>query len=407
MRRARVIMIIILVVMFVKPDLNLAIAGAGVHALTLALHLIQKRKNFGDRFLAFDPSGSWLSQWHRQFAMQEIPHLRSPAVHHPAPDAFNLRSFAESRTNELHPPYDLPSTELFEDFCKQAIQEFKVNDRVVKATITRLEPLDPHFRLWLDDGNSLVARRVILATNKTFVQIPEWVNKIAESYPKVRLVHSHSIDLRSLGSLFGEKIIIVGGGLTSGHLAMGAINRGAKVGLMSRRKLKAKVFDAEPGWLGPKYLKGFEAETDWEKRRQMVISARDGGSLTPEMLNRLEQANRSGQVDFYENCEVMKAEWKGNFWRLICEDGMELNCDRLWLATGTKFDVKADPLLTEIIEQFPIEVVGGFPIIDPCLRWKGCELFLMGGLAALQVGPTARNISGARMASDRIIPALI
>jgi len=30
----------------------------------------------------------------------------------------------------------------------------------------------------------------------------------------------------------------------------------------------------------------------------------------------------------------------------------------------------------------------------------------MGGLAALQVGPTARNISGARMASDRIVPVL-
>jgi hypothetical protein len=30
----------------------------------------------------------------------------------------------------------------------------------------------------------------------------------------------------------------------------------------------------------------------------------------------------------------------------------------------------------------------------------------MGGLAALRVGPTARNISGARMASDRIVPAL-
>jgi len=339
--------------------------------------------------------------------MQEIPHLRSPAVHHPAPDAFNLRNFAESRANELYPPYDLPGTELFKDFCKQAIQKFKVSDRVVKAKITCLEPLDRHFRLWLDDGTSLVARRVILATNRTFVQIPEWVDRIAESHPKERLVHCHSIDLRSLGSLFGEKILIIGGGLTSGHLAMGAINRGAKVGLMSRRKLKVKVFDAEPGWLGPKYLKGFEAETDWEKRRQMLISARDGGSLTPEMLTRLEQANRIGQLDFYENCEVIKAEWKGTFWQLICADGMELSCDRVWLATGTKLDLKAEPLLVEIMEKYPTEVVAGFPVLEPCLRWKGCELFLMGGLAALQVGPTARNISGARMASDRIAPALI
>lgn len=393
--------------MSIKPDINLAIAGAGVHALTLALHLIQKRKDISDRFLAFDPSGSWLSQWHRQFARQEIPHLRSPAVHHPAPDAFNLRRFAESRVDELHPPYDLPGTGLFQDFCEAAIEKFKVGDRVVKAKIRRLEPLDRHFRLWLDDGSSMVARRVVLATNKTVVQIPKWVSQIKGDYPSNSLVHSHNLDLRSLGSLTGEKILIIGGGLTSGHLAMGAIARGAKVMLMSRRNLKEKVFDAEPGWLGPKYLKGFQAEADWEKRRQMVLGARDGGSLTPAMLTKLRQANRSGQVDFHENCQIARAEWNGICWQVFCEDGMELICDRLWLATGTRFDVKAESLLSEVMEKYPTPIVGGFPILEECLRWKGCELFLMGGLSALQVGPTARNISGARMASDRIVPALI
>jgi hypothetical protein len=54
----------------------------------------------------------------------------------------------------------------------------------------------------------------------------------------------------------------------------------------------------------------------------------------------------------------------------------------------------------------PRPLVNGFPILDEHLRWHGCELFIMGGLAALRVGPTARNISGARMASDRIVPAL-
>lgn len=31
----------------------------------------------------------------------------------------------------------------------------------------------------------------------------------------------------------------------------------------------------------------------------------------------------------------------------------------------------------------------------------------MGGLAALQVGPTARNLSGARMACEKIVPAIV
>jgi hypothetical protein len=46
------------------------------------------------------------------------------------------------------------------------------------------------------------------------------------------------------------------------------------------------------------------------------------------------------------------------------------------------------------------------PVLDSHLRWQGCELFMMGAWAMLQVGPVARNIAGARMASDLIVPAL-
>ncbi|NJS09568.1 MAG: FAD-dependent oxidoreductase, partial [Microcoleus sp. CSU_2_2] len=73
----------------------------------------------------------------------------------------------------------------------------------------------------------------------------------------------------------------------------------------------------------------------------------------------------------------------------------------------TKLDVTAEPLLTEILATYPTKIVKGLPVLDKYLRWPGCELFIMGGLAALQVGPVGRNLSGARMASSRIVPALI
>jgi hypothetical protein len=64
------------------------------------------------------------------------------------------------------------------------------------------------------------------------------------------------------------------------------------------------------------------------------------------------------------------------------------------------------PLLAEILDAYPLSVVNGLPVLDEYLRWRGCELFVMGGLAGLQVGPVARNLSGARMAGERIGPAL-
>ena len=80
--------------------------------------------------------------------------------------------------------------------------------------------------------------------------------------------------------------------------------------------------------------------------------------------------------------------------------------DRIWVATGSQLDARSHPLLADVLAAHPLEIVNGLPVVNEHLRWQGCELFIMGGLAALRVGPAARNLSGARAASDRIVPAL-
>lgn len=389
---------------------DLAIIGAGPHALTLVTHLLQKRQTMWGKFLVFDKSGRWMSRWQNQFAALEIPHLRSPAVHHPDPNPFALRKFAESRPHEFFPPYDLPGTRLFDDFCQDVIRRYSLQQQVIPLDVTRIEPLPhlfrPRLRLWLQDGQSIIARRVVLATGSSKLQLPDWVNQITSGYPEHKLCHSSSVDLRRL-CLTGERVLIVGGGLTSGHLAVGAISRGAKVDLMIRRHLQEKLFDAEPGWLGPKYLKGFFAEQDYQKRFATILQARNGGSMTPAMGMQLRREVRSGNLRINENCQVVMAQWMGEKWRVQCSDGSQHEYSRIWLSTGTKFDVTSEALLQEVLEVYPIKIVNGLPVLDEYLRVPGCELFLMGGLAALQVGPTARNLSGARMASEKIVPAIV
>jgi cation diffusion facilitator CzcD-associated flavoprotein CzcO len=388
-------------------SIDIAIIGAGAHALTLVTHLLQKRQDMRSRVLVFDPSGKWMSQWFHQFAALKIPHLRSPAVHHPDPNPHALRSFAKSRTCELYPPYDLPGTQLFQDFCVDVINRWDLDKIVVKAKVNHIEPLSQlwssRFRLWLNDQRSVLARRVVLAIGGGVPHLPDWVSQISTPYPQERLCHSHQVDLRQL-QLAGEQVLIVGGGLTSGHLAMGAIANGAKVLLMARRNFQQKLFDAEPGWLGPKYLKGFWAQSDWQNRWEMIQQARNGGSLTPAMMTQLRRAQRDG-ITLQEQCQIVAAVWQGNYWQIHCDDGTR-QCDRIWLATGTKLDVTANPMLAEILDAYSTPIVNGLPVVNSHLGWQGCELFIMGGLAALQVGPVARNLIGARMASERIVPAL-
>ncbi|MCM0592994.1 MAG: FAD/NAD(P)-binding protein [Gloeotrichia echinulata IR180] len=396
----------------IPAKIDLAIIGAGPHALTLTSHLLQKRESIRSKVVVFDPSGRWMSRWEHQFAALEIPHLRSPVVHHPEPNPFAFRKFVESqnRPQELFPPYDLPGTQLFGDFCFDVIRVRQLHEQVIPKAVRRIEPLPNHmrsqFRLSLEDEQTIIARRVVLATGSGQVQIPDWVKEIESGYPEDRLRHSQTVDLRT-SQLMNQRVLIVGGGLTSGHLAVGAIARGAKVQLMIRRQLSEKLFDADPGWLGPKYLKGFFAESDWEQRAAMIQQARNGGSMTPAIATQLRREVRNGKIRIDENCQVVKAEWLGENWQVECSDGSHHECDYIWLSTGTKFDVTSEPLLKDIFQTYPIPVVKGLPVLDSSLRWPGCELFIMGGLAALQVGPTARNLSGARMACEKIVPAIV
>ena len=323
-----------------QTTLDLVIVGAGPQALTLVAYLLQKRAKFRDRFVAFDPSGTWLSQWRRQMAAQEIEHLRSPAAHHPDPNPFALRKFAENRPNGLFAPYDLPGTRLFEAFCSELIRRWDIGDRVYPAKVVRIVPQKAQhkktrFQIVLDSGATYLARRVAIATGGGIRHIPDWAKPLSASVPKDQLCHGSDVDLRNL-QLASDRILIVGGGLSSGHLALGAAARGAKVTLLLRRQLQEKLFDAEPGWLGPKYLKAFQASSDWQYRWQLIRQARNGGSMTPEVTLKLRRLSREGRVTINEFCEVKAANWHCGEWQMHCNNGSVLSARRIWLATGQK-----------------------------------------------------------------------
>ncbi|MBP0021444.1 MAG: SidA/IucD/PvdA family monooxygenase [Cyanobacteria bacterium SBLK] len=390
--------------------LDLAIVGAGPQALTLVTHLLQKRSKWRHRLRVFDGSGIWLSRWRSQMQAQEIEHLRSPAVHHPDPDPYALRRFAEFRPQELFPPYDLPGTTLFNDFCAEVIRRWDLHSCVYPGQVCRITPVQrsqPCFEIILQDGRSCRAHRVVLATGGGVLQFPDWVQSLQGEYPPDRLVHGNSVDLATANVRPGERILIIGGGLSSGHLALGVARRGAISTLAIRRSLQEKLFDAEPGWLGPKYLKSFQAESDSVSRWQQIQEARNGGSMTPEVAVQLRRGVRRGEVRIEEHYRVVRAQWQAQQWRVECSDGSHLEAERIWCATGTTLDIRQNPLMADVLATYPTQIIQGLPVLDAHLRLPNSQLFVMGGYAALQVGPVARNLAGGRLACDRIVPAIV
>uniref|UniRef100_A0A3Q2QHY6 Zgc:113276 n=1 Tax=Fundulus heteroclitus TaxID=8078 RepID=A0A3Q2QHY6_FUNHE len=415
--------------------------------------------------LAVDTYGEWAALWESQFTALNIPHLRSHTLVHTDPLNKNaLQEFAlkSNRSAELHSLPDhvqiLDENAFFNDMRlgKKERRRLNVTSTLKKnlsfclpGTKLNRDGMEKqkvrYFHVELQDGRILKARQVVLATGPTRAQmsnIPEWVKDIGESYPEGRLQHTvhlmHKLpdseqkppeaDCQdqtetSSGQVCeaGQRVMVVGGGLTSAHVVSIALQQGAShVTWVMRKHLQLKQFDVgdveslvgryshvEHGIKmdGQAYLRQFYNERSLHKRLAMVRQARKGGAITPEAYIHLQPFILSGRVELKTFCQVIEASWcyRSQTWGLALSNGDRWMGDRIWLATGCKLDVKQDPLLSEVMKNFPIQVVDGWPCILESLQWtEGCPLYLMGHYTALQVGPHAVNLAGGQAASMRI-----
>ncbi|XP_034734646.1 uncharacterized protein zgc:113276 isoform X1 [Etheostoma cragini] len=372
--------------------------------------------------------------------------------------------------------FSLPGTKLSVDFFKDQVERFNLEKVQVKGTVEHITPVIEdkeevkeeadsikegeamrgtgkkrvkYFQVQLQDGVILKACQVIMATGPTRAQmanIPQWVKSIAERYPEARLQHTvqlmHNLptalqklkdtDNQRQKETFptpelcvvceaGQRVMVVGGGLTSAHVISIALQQGAsQVTWVMRKHLQLKQFDVgdveslvgryshvEHGIKmdGQAYLRQFYNERSLHKRLSMIRQARKGGAVTPEAYLHLQPFILNGQVDVKTYCQVSEASWcyRDQAWSLSLSTGDHWTGDMIWLATGCKLDAKQDPLLSEVMKEFPIQVIDGWPCISESLQWaEGCPLYLMGQYTALQVGPHAVNLAGGQAASMRI-----
>jgi hypothetical protein len=398
---------------------RVAIVGGGPHALTIAAQLVAADRSLADDLVVLDPSGTWLSAWRRSFAVLEIEHLRSPVVHHPHPEPYGLLDFARRhrRTDELHGRYQAPGTRLFSDYCDTVIDHFGLADAVTAATVTRVttdgtimfetQGTDHHPHDHDNDhhgtARSLTADVVVLAQHPRRAVMPD----VGAPGP-ITPLHAGAVDLDRVRP--GQHVTIVGGGLTAGHLVCGAARRGARVDLVARRPLVEREFDTDPGWLGPKEMRGFLAIECLTERATCAAAARGGGSVPAWMLGQLRELEAAGRlcITCLDTGAHTGAHVEGHTTRTTL--GAELadirrqrgGTDHLWWATGWAVDVAADPLLGPLIDSTGSETVAGFLVLGRRLELPGSAVHVVGRPATLRLGPTAGNLAGARRAAALI-----
>jgi hypothetical protein len=327
----------------------------------------------------------------------------------------------------------------------------------------------PRYCVRLADGSEVHATSVVVALGSGAPRWPEWAADARAAFPEApeaSLAHASEVEsiMAAMAGLRGRNVCVVGGGLSAVQLALAAVAHGAAhVVLLARRRLRVRQFDLPLSWMAwgrrPAQLRSFWAMQSPADRIAAAGAARGGGSVTPEAARDLLAAMRAGRIDLRvgDASEVTAACWMpaGGYdaaahlpdagddarprgaWELWRADGGVVAADvhHLWLATGYTqgIPVGADnsshagdegnhpsvgaatssTLLKQLQATFggllvPTSSRGiALPVLTPSLRWSPTEdIFVVGALAAVQLGPDAGNLAGARAASVRVAACL-
>ncbi len=379
--------------------LDFVIVGGGVHAVHFAVRLVLDLGWDPERMSLIDPEPTLLGRWRRRTAAVGMTHLRSPDVHHLGLSAFDLRDSAPRRSRArpgLGPlrlaradggkrrrsrflqPYNRPPLDVFDQHAARLIEDAGLAHRHRRAEVLDIELGDP-LRLLTTTG-PVQARAALLALGRAEAPLPDWA-----SGPSFR----HAFAEDALDSC-APSAHVIGGGISAAQVALRILReaRASRVILHARHELREHMFDADPGWLGPKFMVGFEAERDPARRRAQIQSARLLGSMPPEVVRALRSEVRAGRVELRTGVPI---------------DRQALDGPTVF-ATGLCPDLP--PLARRLAGRgLPLAPCGA-PWPDEQLRWGHPGLFVTGHLAELRLGPTAGNIAGARRAADRLVSSL-
>ncbi|MEO1368497.1 MAG: FAD/NAD(P)-binding protein, partial [Acidobacteriota bacterium] len=401
-----------------------------------------------DSIRILDPHAEPLARWKHCTHNTGMLHLRSPRVHNLDIDPLSLEYHAEaepflsekrgraapdaSDESDFIEPYYRPSLRLFTHHVQSLVEGHSLMDLWISARARSLEAVDGGYRVETDTGEQIDSKNVVLAIGAgDHLRWPQWALRFRSREDGANVRHIFAPDFKREEIAETDDVAIVGAGISAAQLALALldVNPDRRIVLVSRHFLRKQDFDSDPGWLGPTLLKGFHREKCYVKRRSMIREARHSGSLAAEVTARLNKAMLQEKTIRLEVAKVHDAlfdtarrklelhlhpfeldttqyEATGDLVFRFSDDARVLGFDTVVLATGFESARPGGPFLDDAIRGIDLPTApDGFPVVDRYLRWRD-GLFVMGPLAELEIGPASRNISGARMAADRIVRSL-
>ena len=384
-----------------RPDLDVAVIGAGPHGLSATVHL----RRAGIAAHAF---GKPMSFWQ---SMPKGMSLRSnmSATNMIEPEGpLSLATYmAENGERFGHPV----SLRRFVDYGLW-VQRNAVPDLDTRR-VACVDRAHGAFVLDLEDGERVTARRVVVACGiAPFARIPSGFDDLPTA------MVSHTGDHDDPAAFADKRVAVVGAGQSAFESAVLMSERGAEVEVIARAP--------EIVWLrawSPIHLMGplgriVYAPTDvgplWYSR--LVAAPAVFTRLPRDTQDRIAYRSirpacsyfvkvRVDGIKLTTATQVTRGEVMEGGLRLSLSDGTTRDVDHLVFGTGYEVDVKRYPFLAEGIRQ-TLRVVDGYPVLRSGLQTSVDGLHVMGAPAARSFGPTMRFVSGSWYGGQRVAHAI-
>ncbi|MBB5172601.1 FAD/NAD(P)-binding protein [Texcoconibacillus texcoconensis] len=384
------------------------IIGGGIHGCTIANYLIKSGKTKSDNLRIVDPNPEPLFEWKRKTELIGMEFLRSPSVHHIDIDPFSLKKYAKYRDKKsFYGPYDRPSLHLFKEHCNNTINEVDLHNSWVQGKVNNVTKETKSWRVQTTNDKEIYGENIVIAISMNHqLHLPDWVESLNTETEQEQIYHVFDERLTDINKL-SPPVTVVGGGITAAHttIKLSSLYPG-QVTLLKRHPFRINSFDSDPGWLGPKYMSSFQKVKDFDKRRQLINQARNKGSLPRELYRKLIRLEKNKLISIIDREVVSGNVINGEGVKLDLKGGNILFTQSVLLATGFIASLPKEKWLTKLIDEKGLQCAKcGYPIVKPSLEWCN-HLYVSGPLSELEIGPVARNISGARKVAERIVSNL-
>ena len=389
---------------------DVAIVGAGPYGLSIAAHLASS----GVQFRIF---GRPMSIWRQH--MPKGMRLKSEGFASSLSDPggqFPLQRYCEQKGIEYADVGEPVRLETFVAYGLEFQKRFVPN--LEEKAVVSLQQCPVGFELQLEDGEKVLARRVVIAVGISYYSyLPPVLAELPEE------LVSHSSAHSDLAKFKGRTIAIVGAGSSALDLAALLHEAGASVQVIARGS--AIRFQDPPGGKRSLTQRLLNPRTGIGSGIELYFCANAPHWFRhlPESL-RLDRVRKTlgpappwftkeqvdGKVPFQLGVEITSAEVRSGHPTLLLKDEEgnqgSLEVDHVIAATGYKVDLERLEFLAPTLRE-KIRTTGNAPALSESFESSVPRLYFVGVSSANTFGPLMRFAFGADYTARRISKRLV